>query len=141
VHFTGEGDGAVLTDRHLRVLLAGTALVWLGTVALALTSDTPHLLLVALLPTAVVPVGFFVDARREHRRLRAELADHETRLALMLEAQQLTHRLAALTEALAATAVEHRHLVLMPADRDEGVERRPWARTARAAPPPQGLEP
>jgi hypothetical protein len=139
----GEGDGAVSSDQHLRVLLVGTALVWLGTMALAVASDTPHvvLALVALLPTAVVPVGFFVDARREHRRLSAEVADLEARLDLLLEAQRLTRRLAALTEDLAATAVERRHLVIMQPARDKGVERRPWARTARAAPPPQGLEP
>ena len=131
------------SDQHLRVLLMGTVLVWLGTIGLALASDTPHLVLalVALLPSAVVPVGFFVDARREHRRLTAEVADLEARLDLLLEAQRLTQRLAALTDDLAATAGERRHLVLMPPAADEGVERRPWARTARAAPPPQGLEP
>ena len=82
----------------------GTVLVWLGTVGLAAVSDTPHLglALVALLPTAVVPVGFFVDARREHRRLTTEVADLEARLDLLLEAQRLTRRLAALTEDLAA---------------------------------------
>jgi hypothetical protein len=110
----GEGDGAVPSDQHLRVLLTGTALVWLGTIALAVASETPHLVLalVALLPTAGVPFGFFVDARREHRRLSAEVADLEARLDLLLEAQRLTRRLAALTEDLAATAVEHRHRVL-----------------------------
>jgi hypothetical protein len=111
----------VPSDQHLGVLLMGTALVWLGTIALAVASDTPHLVLalVALLPTAVVPVGFFVDALREHRRLTAEVAELEAQLDLLLEA---------------------RRLVLAP-DVDTGVERRPWARTARAAPPPQGLEP
>jgi hypothetical protein len=132
----------VPSDQHLRVLLVGTVLVWLGTIGLAVTSDTPHLVLalMALLPTAVVPVGFFVDARREHRRLAEEVADLEARLDVLLEAQRLTRRLAALTEDLAATAVE-RPGVVTPLRRGRGVERRPWARTARAAPPPQGLEP
>jgi hypothetical protein len=129
----------VPSAQHPRVLLAGTALVWLGTVALVVASDTPHvvLALVALLPTAVVPVGFFVDARREHRRLTAEVADLEARLDLLLEAQRLTRRLAALTEGLASTAVDHRHLVLMPPDVDKGVERRPCGmnREGGASPP------
>jgi hypothetical protein len=133
----GDSDGAVPTGPHLRVLLVGTALVWLGTFALAVASPTPHvvLALVALLPTAVVPVGIVVDARRAHHRLCAEVADLEARLDLLLEAQRATRRLTALTEELAATAVEHRALA------KGALERRPWARTARAAPPPQGLEP
>ena len=130
------------SDQHLRVLLTGTAFVWLGTIGLAVATDTPHpvLALVGLLPTAVVPVGFFVDARREHRRLTAEVAGLEARLDLLLEAQRLTRRLAALTEDLAATAVERPHVVT-PHHRNRSLERRPWVRTSRAAPPPQGLEP
>jgi len=62
----------------------------------------------------------------------------QAKLLRVLETQRLTRRLAALTEPLAATSVDWRHdRVVTPIDRDQGVERRPWARTARAAPPPK----